>query len=125
MPQISDVFIIDVSGKINYRNTKHCVCISLSENKYLLVNTNHREMYDDFQIRSSEYDFLGGMDRFISCHRIHEFSFDRIIKKVGNLNYDDIAKIVDKIQKSRTLDKIDKDSVIPDLDKWLSDNSSQ
>jgi len=81
MPDISDVFIIDVSGKIGYRNTKHCVCISVSREKFFLINTSHREMYDDFNIKSSDYDFLGGIDRFVSCSMIHEFSPDKIIKK--------------------------------------------
>jgi hypothetical protein len=33
---------------------------------------------------------------------------------------DDMTKIADKIQKSRVLDKAEKDSIIPELDKWLS-----
>ena len=122
MPEISDVFIINVLEKIAYRNTKHCVCISVSKDRYFTINTNHREMYDDFQIKSSDYGFLGGIDRFVCCSGMHEFSSDKIIKKVGNINFDDMAKILDKIQKSKTIDKIDKDSVIPELDKWLSCN---
>ena len=104
-----------------HRNTKHCVCIAVSREKYFIINTSHREMYDDFKIKSSDYAFLEGIDRFVCCSRIYEFSSDRIIKKAGCLNFDDITKIVDKIQKSRVLDKIDKDSIIPELDKWLSD----
>ena len=79
-------------------------------------------MYDDFKIKSSDYNFLGGIDRFVSCSMIHEFTPDKIIKKAGSLNFDDMARIVNKIQNSRILDKVDKDSVIPELDKWLSDN---
>ena len=82
-------------------------------------------MYDDFTIKSSDYDFLGGIDRFVSCSMIHEFSPDKIIKKAGSLNFGDMARIVNKIQNSRILDKVDKDSVIPELDKWLSDNMVQ
>jgi len=123
MPQISDVNIIDVSGDINYRSTKHCICISVSKDRYLIINTEHRKMYDDFLIESSIYSFLDGKDRFICCSGMYEFSSDKIIKKVGNLNFIDMSKIMEKIQKSRVIDKIDKDSVIPELDKWLSDNS--
>jgi len=112
--------IIDVSGKIGYRSSKHCVCISVSGDKYFLINTSHREMYDDFEIKSSDYGFLGGINRFVCCSRIHAFSSDSIIKKVGNLSCDDMTKIADKIQKSRVLDKAEKDSIIPELDKWLS-----
>ena len=60
MPDISDVLIINVSGEIAYRNTKHCVCISVSREKYFIINTNHREMHDDFNIKSADYDFLKG-----------------------------------------------------------------
>jgi hypothetical protein len=120
MSQISDVLIIDVTGKINYRGSKHCVCISVSGDKYFLINTDHREIYDDFEIKSSDYVFLDGTDRFVCCSRMHEFRPDRIIRKVGNLNHCDMARIADKIQKSKVLDKMEKDSVIPELDKWLS-----
>jgi hypothetical protein len=122
MPKISDVLIVDVSGKIPLRDTKHCVCISVSKDKYLLINTDHREMYDDFQIKSSDYAFLKDTDRFVCCSKMYRFSPDRIIKKTGNLNRSDMIKIIDKIQNSKILDKMEKNSVIPELDKWLSDN---
>ena len=116
------MLVIDVSEKIAYRATKHCVCISLSEDKYLMINTNHRKMYDDFEIKSSDYGFLKGTNRFVCCSGMYEFPAGKVIDKVGKLNRDDMAKILDKIQNSKILTKRDKDSVIPGLDKWLSDN---
>ena len=122
MSEISDVLIIDVSGKIDYRNKKYCVCISVSPDKYFLINTNHREIYDDFEIKSSNYAFLENVNRFVCCSKMYEFDPGRIIRKAGNLNFDDMMKIIDKIQKSRVIGKKEKDSVIPALDKWQSEN---
>jgi uncharacterized protein (TIGR02145 family) len=65
MPNISEVFVIDVSGVIEYRDKKHCVCVSVAFDKYLLINTSHREIYDDFEIKSSDYAFLKLNNRFV------------------------------------------------------------
>jgi len=72
---------------------------------------------------ASDYDFLGNENRFVCCSEIFEFEPERIIRKVGNMNSVDMAKIIDKIQKSRVFDKKDKDSVIHGLNKWLTDNT--
>jgi len=123
MAEISDVLIIDVSGIVTRRTTKHCVCISVSQDKYFLINTNHRKFYDDFEIMASDYDFLGDTNRFVCCSEIFGFEPERVIRKVGNLNYGDMAKIINKIQKSRILDKRDKDYILHNLGKWLTDNT--
>jgi hypothetical protein len=119
---ISDVLIIDVSGEIAHRSTKHCVCISVLRDRYLLINTNHREIYDDFEVKSSDYRFLEGVDRFVCCFKTYNFNSSRIVKKVGNLNYSDMMKIVNKIQKSKSIDKMEKDAIMQELGKWCSDN---
>jgi len=79
-------------------------------------------MYDDFEIKSSDYEFLNSVNRSVSCLKLHHFDSNRIIEKVGNLNRGDMVKILDKIQNSKDIKKIDKDSVLPELKKWLSDN---
>ena len=122
MPNISEVVVIDVSGTIEHRGIKHCVCVSVSAEKYLLINTNHRDMYDDFEIKSSEYAFLKPKNRFVCCSELYHFDSDKIIKSVGALNRNDMIKIVDKIQNSESLKKVKKDSVLSELNKWLSDN---
>jgi len=120
---ISDVLIIDVSGEIEHRNTKHCVCVSVSKNKYFMINTKHREMYDDFEIESSEYGFLNGVNRFVSCSLMREFDVGKIIRKVGNLSKNDMRKIIDKMKKSDYLYKIERDLVIPEIEEWMDANS--
>ncbi|MDR2579091.1 MAG: hypothetical protein LBC70_09860 [Chitinispirillales bacterium] len=95
----------------------------MSKDKYLLINTNHRKNFDDFMINSSDYGFLGDIDRFVSCFKTYNFNSDRIIKKVGNINYNDMMKIIDKIQKSKSINQAEKEVVIPELDKWRFDNS--
>jgi hypothetical protein len=119
MSNISEVFVIDVSGVIEYRDKKHCVCVSVTSDKYLLINTSHRNIYDDFEIKSADYAFLKPKNRFVCCSELHEFKSDKIIKSVGNLNRGDMLKIIDKIQNSEYIKKKDKDSVVAELNTWL------
>ena len=71
-PAIKGIYIADVSGDPElgrHRSNKHCVCVSVGAGLYLLINTAHRELYNDFPIKASDYAFLFGVDRFISCHK--------------------------------------------------------
>lgn len=119
MPNISDVFIADFSNEFEHRPRKHCVCVSVSSERYVIINTNHREAYDDFEIRSSNYDFLKSKNRFVSCVKLYGADSIKLIKRVGNLYRDDMLKVADKIQNSDVLDEIEKAAVLPELKKWL------
>ncbi len=121
MPDISDVLIMDVTKLFKYRDTKHCVCVSVSNSKYLVINSNHRDRYDDFEIKSADYAFLNSMDRFVCCSETYTFNNDEIIKKVGNLNRSDMIKIVDKIRNSKILSVMEQNLVLPELNKWILD----
>ena len=123
MPEICSIWLVNVSGLFPHRNTKQAVCVSVTGNRYLVINTEHRQMYDDFCIKSSEYPFLGGTDRYIACSRVHCFEAERLIKKVGSLNPADTKILIEKMKKSRVLDKIEKNAILPGLEEWLSDNS--
>jgi len=96
--------------------------VSISAKRYLIINTNHREIYDDFEIKSSDYNFLGSKNRFVSCVKMYGSDSIKLLRHVGNLYREDMIKIVDKIQNSNVLDEIEKDSVVLELNKWLSDN---
>lgn len=119
MPNISDVLIVNTVGTVDHRITKYCVCVSALNDKCFYINTKHRDIYDDFEISSSDYKFLNSENRAVSCLKLHQLDSNRIIEKVGNLNRDDMLKIRDKIQNSRTIHKSDKDLVIPELNQWL------
>lgn len=125
MLEISDVFVVDVKGsEINNRETKHCICISVSKDKYLVINTEHRQIYDDFEIKASDYPFLKGKDRFVCCASVHKFPPEKIISEsVGKLKYSDMLKIIDKIQNSKFLNQSEKNDILPDLVDWQLDNS--
>jgi len=122
MPNISDVLKINTHGIMDYRDIKYCVCVSTLACKYFYINTKHRDMYDDFEIKSSDYEFLNSVNRFVSCVKLHNVDSDKIIEKAGNLSRDDMMKILDKIRNSEDIKKIDKDSVVPELTKWLLGN---
>jgi hypothetical protein len=126
MTNISDVNVMDVRGKIEHRETKYCVCIYAGDDKdrYFLINTNSPEIeshkiYDDFLIKESENSFLK-CDRYVNCSYVQELERERIIEKAGNLNYEDMRKILDKIKSSKRITAADKDIIIPALEKWLN-----
>lgn len=121
--EIGKVFIINTSKSLKHRSTKHCVCISLGGNKFLLINTHHREMYDDFEISATDYPFLKGNNRFISCSHIMNFDDNITIRSVGMLKYDDILKIKSKIENSTTLTRKDINEILLELEEWELDNS--
>jgi hypothetical protein len=76
-------------------------------------------MYDDFEIKSTDYKFLGTENRFVSCLKMYGSDSIKLLKHVGNLYREDMVKIVDKIQNSKVLDKIEKDFVVHELKEWL------
>jgi len=118
MPNISEVFIMDVSSILPHRKKKHCICVSAGGNKYFLINSEHREMYDDFKISASNYSFLGE-DKYVGCSEAHELKEEHIIKKCGVIDYDDMAKILDKVKKSKHLDEAIIEIITYELEKWL------
>lgn len=123
MLEIADVFVMDVGGQIEHRDRKHCVCIATAQDKYFVINTQHRAIYDDFPLRARDYEFLKGEDRYVSCSAIFKFTPDKIIKKVGKLNYNDMKTLIDKVQNSKVLRETEKSSIIPELVEWQMDNS--
>jgi hypothetical protein len=126
MAEIGDVFIIDVADKVSYRGTKHCICISVTNDKYLVIDTQHREIYDDFEIKAKDYPFLKKVNRFVCCSRIYHFDSSKLLNNkapVGRLKYADVVKIINKIQNSEVLDETEQASVLPELIEWQLDNS--
>jgi len=123
MVQVSDVNVMDVEGKIDYRETKYCVCIYSKEdkNKYFFINTESREMYDDFQIKCSRYKFLGQKDRYVNCFSVQELENERIVEKKGNLDHEDMKQILNKIKNSDSITEAEKEILIPELENWLND----
>ena len=120
MPDLFEVIIADVSDIILDRETKHCVCVSLIENNYLFINSNSLPKYDDFMIEAKNYSFLQNKNRFVACFKIYNISPDRIIRTVGKLNIEDINKIINKIKGSKILKKKEKESILTEIESWLS-----
>jgi hypothetical protein len=124
VPQISDVFVIDTAGKIEHRGTKFCVYVSVAKDKWLLINTANRGIYNELEIKPSEYGFLGGVNRFVACSQVFEFDEGKVIKKAGNLNYGDMVRIAENLKKVRTKKiMIQLKDIIVELEKWLADYS--
>jgi len=119
MPEISDVLIVKTLGSVDNRETKHCICIAFSFNKFLLINTKNSGYRDEFEIKSSDYDFLSGKNRFVGCSKIFEFKSEQIERKVGTMKYEDMMKILNKIKSSKNLPKAEKYNIVLELEEWL------
>jgi len=117
-PQISEVYVMNVSEKLEHRTTKHCICISAGNGKYVLINSEHREMYDDFKINASDYDFLK-QDSYVGCAEAIVLEKERIIRKVGNIKYEDMLKILEKIRGPRHIAKPNRVEMALELEIWI------
>jgi len=110
---------MDVSEKLEHRTTKHCICISAGNDKYILINSEHREMYDDFKICASDYDFLK-QDSYVGCSEIIVLEKELIIRKAGSMKYEDMLRILEKIRNPRHMSKQDREEVAIELEGWMS-----
>jgi hypothetical protein len=93
---------------------------SKEKQSIVFINSNSLPKYDDFMIEAKNYPFLQNKNRFISCFKIYTITPDRIIKTVGKLEIEDIKKIVNKIKGSKILNKKEKESVLTEIESWLS-----
>jgi hypothetical protein len=80
-------------------------------------------MYDDFMIEAKCYPFLKGTDRYVACHAIHHFPAERMERKVGALTVADMTILTEKIRNSRRISGRERNTILPELEKWLLDNS--
>ncbi|MCL1957502.1 MAG: hypothetical protein FWF63_09285 [Fibromonadales bacterium] len=119
VPKISEVYIIDVSKILPHCETKYCICITTGINKYFLINSENREMYDTFEINASDYKFLKH-NSYVGCSKAHTLESNLIIKKIGNLNFNDMSKILEKIRKSKYIAKPERESMTLELEEWLN-----
>jgi len=120
MPSISDVILMDVSKIMPERTVKYCVCVSAGNDRYFYINSEHREMYDDFKINASDYDFLAH-DSYVGCHEAYLLGKELVIRKLGNLNHEDMLKILGKIQNSKRIAKTERKTLILEFETWLND----
>ena len=115
LPSIRGVYLVNVKGMLKHRDKKHCVCVSVGHEKYLFINTEHRDTYDDFQINAADYDFLEGVDRFVSCFKPTDIPTSRLIQKVGQLNDADAKTVYVKIKESRQIHNKVKEAILAEL----------
>ena len=121
-PEARGIYIVDVRGDAElakYRDTKHCVCVSVGEGWYLLINTHQRKMYEDFMLKASDYAFLKGIDRFLSCRHPRLYNPVKLIKKVGMLSDLDTCVLIGKIQTARFIETTLKEKFLDELSKTL------
>lgn len=119
-PKVASIYLADTIGVLAHRRQKLCVCVSAIAGKYLLINTEHRKMYDDFVLRAQDYGFFQGTDRFLACSALFAFDSSLLKQKMGKLTVADISMAAEKIRASRTIAPADKAVVLADLLGGLS-----
>ena len=118
-PLVRSVYKVDVSDIFQYRKEKHCVCVSVGWKRYLVINTKHYDMYDDFEIDASDYPFLKGRNRFVACRKLVERDSSKIKEEVGILSIADTVTAMKMIEKSDVISMVEKATVLAELSKAL------
>jgi len=114
-PEIKGIYVVDVTGAVPYRATKHCVCVSVGHDKYITINTESRPEYGEVKINASEYAFLKGVDRHVLCARILTRKPEYLLARVGTLSDADTKNVYLKIQKSAKIHEDDKKAILDEL----------
>jgi len=124
MTSISDVNLMSTKSVIPHRDKKYCVCISTGKDKdkYFLIDSKSRKMYDDFEIKAKEYEFLEH-DSYISCSLVVELENERFIEKLGNINHKDMVTILKKVKNSEYLSNDNIKDIESELGNWLKDDN--
>ena len=114
-PEIKGIYVVDVTGAVPHRATKHCVCVSVGNGKYITINTESRPEYGEVKIKASEHAFLKGVDRYVLCARILTREPENLLAKVGTLSDADTKIVYLKIKESVKIHEDDKKAILPDL----------
>ena len=120
MLDISEVVLADTSTSeiIRDRARKLFVRISVTNEKFLIINS--RESEGSIKIESATYSFLS-RDSYIAGLRTFTLEEDEIIKKRGNLYYDDMVKVLNMIKISKSIPPDEKEEILIDLEEFIND----
>jgi len=120
MLDISEVVLADTSTSeiIKNRARKLFVRISVTNEKFLIINS--RESEGSIKIESAIYNFLSH-DSYIAGLRTFTLEEDEIIKKRGNLYYDDMVKVLNMIKSSKSIPPDEKEEILIDLEEFIND----
>ncbi len=109
--------------QITPANNKYMVCVVVSNNLFLCLNTLNRKMYECIPIYQKTNRFLK-YDSFLSCNRTFHFSDNQLkqAKFVGHLSYENIVALKTHIENNvKTLSPIEKARIIESLSEVLKD----
>ena len=120
MLDISEVVLADTSTSeiIRDRARKLFVRISVTNEKFLIINS--RESEGSIKIESATYSFLSH-DSYIAGLRTFTLEEDEIIKKRGNLYYDDMVKVLNMVKISKSIPPDEKEEILIDLEEFIND----
>ena len=117
---ISEVVLADTSKSetIKDRDKKLFVRISITNEKFLIINSRKSE--ESIKIESAIYSFLSH-DSYIAGLRTFTLEENEIIKKRGNLYYDDMVKVLSMVKNSKFIPPDEKEEILIDLEEFIKD----
>lgn len=122
---------IEVGDIIHFFNedigkNKFHICVCIAKNYFLVINTENRRFYDCIEIKSKDYYFLKGTNRFIECARIFKQDLDvaENIAKKGKILKKDLEKILNKIKDSPRIEEYQKELIIFDIENFLNSSGN-
>lgn len=114
--EVGGIYIADIYPP----KEKRCICVNLSPDLFLLVNTLNRKNYDCIPILQRDHSFLG-MDRWIECADAFDLSSVNISDRISFLTFDEIVLIHKKIKENKKMKKSVKTKILNSLDELLDD----
>jgi hypothetical protein len=112
--------IVHVSGlPINPKKGKYCVLVCLAPNRFFLVNTENRLIYDCIPLNKKGRPFPV-YDSFIGCKNIFEAEDKQINSVCGKLDDDELRYLLQKITESKFIPQVQKSPLISAIQSELS-----
>lgn len=123
-PDVGDVYLShDI--KIDPQKPKICLCVHPAGLWFFLINSENRKMYDCIPILKENNPFLN-YDGYISTNfpfELKDNEFQRS-KYLGRISENDIAAILNKVNRSRFLTPLQKKDIIDSISLWRKNSTS-
>jgi hypothetical protein len=119
MHEIGEVLIVKTNGSVEHRDSKHCVCVSLSKNFVFLIN-EHQTPWDGVEIKlTPKNKHWLDKTRYIGCRNIFDLGKFEIIKRAGKIDFSTLRLIRSKLDSYSDLDH---KLVLQEIEQYIFEN---
>lgn len=112
--------IVYISGLPIYpAKGKYAVCVKTAPNRFLLINSENRAIYDCIALQKKANRPFPKHDSFIGCKNIFEATDDQISSIHGCADDSELKAILVKIKNSPYIPKVQKNPVVEALENEI------